>query len=172
MILTRRMFLLVFVSSCYSPLSCPPLGLLDFMTWSYDLGRDRGRESQHCVWKKIRRKHRKLLLLSRECSLSRCLISMVSGSPGEACPKAANAWSFLLQIHQPTGFTSTTRTYSLHNSSHAEACKENNTVYKGVRERIVVSSCSPQNTKKSTSSPLLKCSTATSISCHNYFLAM
>lgn len=175
MILAWKMFLLIFVSSCYSPLSCPPLGLSDFMTQSYDLGRNRGRDPQHCVWKKIWRKHRKLLLLLRESLLSRCLISMVTGSSGEICPKVANAWSFFLQIHQPTGFTSATRTQSLHKKvfcfSHAEACKENNMTYKGVRECIMVSSCFPQNTKKPTSS-LLKCSTATNISCHNNFLAM
>lgn len=56
----------------------PPLGLWDLMTSSYDLGRDRGWDSEHCVWKEIRRKRRKLLLLLRESGLSRHLISVVT----------------------------------------------------------------------------------------------
>ena len=59
------------------------------MTSSYDLGRDRGRDSQRCVSKEIRRKHRKLLLLLGESGLSRHLISMVTGNPGETSPKVS-----------------------------------------------------------------------------------
>lgn len=140
------------------------------MTSSYDFSRDRGWDSQHCVQKEIRRKHRKLLLPLRESGLSRHLISMVTGNPGETCPKVAVHHTFFYRSTSPQVLQAQTRTYGLHNFSHAEACKEDNTIYKGVRGRIVVSSNPPQSAKMPTSSPPpLKCSTATIVSCHNYY---
>lgn len=101
-------FLLVFVSSCILLAPHPALELWDLMIIQPQLGR-RQRTGFTKLCLEEDKKRAQITTFALECYLAYPDISSVwwVGRPGETCPNVAHASWFLLQVQEPTGFTST-----------------------------------------------------------------